>query len=162
MYKLYTRARGDEFTAPRFPLPHPYRVGAMSRALWLPGRCHDEYIRERGEEYKRKESTYLEERRVESYLRKQIGLLGGICFKFVSPGNAGVPDRIVLLPAPPRIAFVELKAEGGVLSPRQRVQIERIRLLGFDVRVLTGIEQVRAFIDEMQRQTEERQTEEGR
>ena len=104
----------------------------------------------------------MEERRVESYLRKQIGLLGGICFKFVSPGNAGVPDRIVLLPAPPRIAFVELKAEGGVLSPRQRVQIERIRLLGFDVRVLTGIEQVRAFIDEMQRQTEERQTEEGR
>lgn len=104
----------------------------------------------------------MEERRVESYLRKQIGLLGGICFKFVSPGNAGVPDRIVLLPDPPRIAFVELKAEGGVLSPRQRVQIERIRLLGFDVRVLTGLEQVRAFIDEMQRQTEERQTEEGR
>ena len=90
--------------------------------------------------------------------------MGGICFKFVSPGNAGVPDRLVLLPPlpttanpnalpgqqkTPRIVFVELKADGGVLSPRQRVQIERIKKLGFDVRVLTGAELVRDFIDEM-------------
>lgn len=91
----------------------------------------------------------MEERRVESYLRKQIGLLGGICFKFVSPGNAGVPDRIVLLPAPPRIAFVELKAEGGVLSPRQMVQIGRIKALGFRVEVLEGMDQVRIFLDSL-------------
>ena len=107
----------------------------------------------------------MRERDIERTLTKAVRTMGGICFKFVSPGNAGVPDRIVLLPPPtgqsanpnalpgqqkvPRIIFVELKAEGGVLSPRQKVQIDRIRSLGFDVRVLTGAEQVRYFIDEM-------------
>lgn len=101
-------------------------------------------------------NTIMRERDIEKILKRGVEWrLQGICFKFVSPGNAGVPDRIVLLPPLPgqtggRIIFVELKADdGGVLSPRQKVQIDRIKKLGFDVRVLIGIDQVRDFIDEM-------------
>ena len=35
---------------------------------------------------------------IENRLKKEIEKLGGKALKFVSPGIAGVPDRIVLLP----------------------------------------------------------------
>ena len=38
------------------------------------------------------------ERTIENKLKKQIEKRGGIFFKFVSPGNKGVPDRIAILP----------------------------------------------------------------
>jgi len=53
----------------------------------------------------------MRERDIEAYLRDQIKRLGGIAYKFVSPGNAGVPDRLVLLPGA-GVVFVELKAPG--------------------------------------------------
>lgn len=33
---------------------------------------------------------------IESYLRKQAGTLGFLCYKFTSPGNNGVPDRVLI------------------------------------------------------------------
>ena len=51
------------------------------------------------------------EKQVEQALRKAIRDRGGLALKFVSPGLAGVPDRIVLMPNR-RVAFVELKAPG--------------------------------------------------
>lgn len=68
--------------------------------------------------------------------------------KWVSPGNAGVPDRIVLLPRG-RVVFVELKQEDGRLSRLQRWQHARLRDLGMDVRTLWSAEQVDAFVDEV-------------
>ncbi len=36
------------------------------------------------------------EKSIESYFTDRIKSIGGICYKFVSPGNSGVPDRVVL------------------------------------------------------------------
>jgi hypothetical protein len=87
----------------------------------------------------------MRERDIEAYLRDQIKRLGGIAYKFVSPGNAGVPDRLVLLPAG-RVAFVELKAPGKQPTPLQLRQQKRIRNLGFQVLVIDSKAGVDGFI----------------
>ena len=58
------------------------------------------------------------EKQVEQALRKAVRDRGGLALKFVSPGLAGVPDRIVLMPNR-RVAFVELKAPGKHPRPLQ-------------------------------------------
>lgn len=87
------------------------------------------------------------EKDIERKLVYGINLLGGRAFKWVSPGNDGVPDRIVFLPERPPI-FVELKTETGRLSTLQKVQIKRLRDLGQDVRILYGLEEVDGFLKE--------------
>ena len=74
----------------------------------------------------------MRERDVERLLRRRTEALGCMCLKFVSPGFAGVPDRIVLLPTGQAI-FVELKAPGKTERPLQRYAQGRIRDLGFMV-----------------------------
>ena len=59
-----------------------------------------------------------------------------------------MPDRIVILPGRPPI-FVELKTEIGKLTALQKVQINRLRDLGQDVRVLYGMDDVSRFLMEM-------------
>lgn len=54
----------------------------------------------------------MRESKVEMILVRGIRKLGGWAYKWVSPGNDGVPDRIVILPGQ-RPIFVELKAERG-------------------------------------------------
>ena len=89
------------------------------------------------------------EKEVEKFLVREVKKLGGISFKFISPGNAGVPDRIVILPSG-KVIFVELKTDKGKLTKLQEVQIKKISDLGADVRVLRGIEGVKEFINEIQ------------
>ena len=72
---------------------------------------------------------------------------GGRTYKWVSPGNAGVPDRIVVLPGRPPV-FIELKTESGTLTALQKVQIRRLKALGLDVRVLYGPGEVKEFLKE--------------
>lgn len=87
----------------------------------------------------------IREQTIEKHLRDGVKRLGGIAYKFVSPGNVGVPDRIVLWPGG-IVEFVELKAPGGKLSKMQEKQIERIRKLGHIVYVLSSIEEVEWFL----------------
>lgn len=72
------------------------------------------------------------EKVTESYLRNEIKKLGGTAYKFVSPGNAGVPDRMICLPGG-RVLFAELKSEGKKSTPKQRQQQDKLRVLGFTV-----------------------------
>lgn len=72
------------------------------------------------------------EKDTEKYLREEIKKLGGIAYKFVSPGNTGVPDRLVCLPGG-GVVFVELKSEGRQSTAKQKQQQDRLRALGFDV-----------------------------
>ncbi len=88
------------------------------------------------------------ERDIEKRLVAGVRRCGGVAFKFVSPGQVGVPDRIVALPGG-RILFVELKTEKGRLSGRQKVQIKRLTALGFEVRVLYGSRDVDEFLREV-------------
>lgn len=72
------------------------------------------------------------ERDIERALVFRVKQRGGFCLKWVCPGWAGVPDRIVLLPGG-RIVFVELKRpEGGRLSELQKWWAKKLIGLGFN------------------------------
>jgi len=89
----------------------------------------------------------MRERDIEAYLRDRIKAVGGWAPKWTSPGNSGVPDRIVFLPGGHTI-FVELKAPGGKPRPLQLAQHKRLRGLGCDVRVIDSREQVDDLLKE--------------
>lgn len=89
----------------------------------------------------------MREKEIEKILTAGVKKLGGRAYKWVSPGNDGVPDRIVFLPGRPPV-FVELKTETGQLTALQKVQIKRLQDLGQDVRVLRGEAEVLKFLEE--------------
>ena len=101
----------------------------------------------RAREFTREVSKVLE-KEIETKLIDGIRKLGGRSYKFVSPGNNGVPDRIVILPGG-RVIFVELKTMIGRLSKLQKMQTTMLSRLGCDVRVLYGEDGVRAFLEEL-------------
>lgn len=86
------------------------------------------------------------ERAVEQYLSEGVKALGGRSYKFVSPGQAGVPDRLVVWPGG-AVEFVELKAEGGRLSKTQERQLWHLLKLGASAEVVTGRQGVRAWLE---------------
>ena len=73
--------------------------------------------------------------------------LGYEAYKFVSPGNDGVPDRIIM--GYGLTIYAELKTDSGRLSPIQRVQVRKLRKLGQDVRVLYGLDGVNGLLKEL-------------
>lgn len=87
------------------------------------------------------------ERDIEKQLRLRIAVLGGKAYKFSSPGNSGVPDRIVLIHG--KCYFVELKRPGQDLSPRQRAVKRDFEKLGFEVYRLDSLEDVDKFLKEV-------------
>lgn len=89
----------------------------------------------------------MEEQAIERYLTNKVKQLGGKSFKFVSPGNAGVPDRIVIIPGG-HIFFIELKAPGKKPRKLQQVVIKQLKKLGCNVLTIDSKEQVNRFIDE--------------
>jgi hypothetical protein len=74
--------------------------------------------------------------------------MGGIALKFVSPGMAGVPDRIVLLPKA-KITFVELKAPGKKMRPLQIKRKSQLEELGFLVYCIDSLEAIDDFIKDV-------------
>jgi len=86
----------------------------------------------------------MKESELEKILVAEVKKLGGRAYKWVSPGNDGVPDRIVIFPfwAP---IFLELKTDKGKLSALQKVQINRLRDFGQNVNVVYGIKGVSQF-----------------
>ena len=90
----------------------------------------------------------MKESSIEAKLVRMVRAKGGLCYKFVSPGNPGVPDHIVITPAG-RTIYVELKTEVGRLAAVQKWQQEEMRKRGAEVRTLKGLDQVRAFVEEV-------------
>jgi hypothetical protein len=87
----------------------------------------------------------MRERDIETYLRDRVKKAGGKAYKFESPGNDGVPDRLVLFPGN-RIYFIELKAPGKKPRPLQVKQMRDISAFGCDVRVIDSKAGVDEFI----------------
>ena len=87
----------------------------------------------------------MKESELELRFVRGVSRLGGRAYKFVSPGNAGVPDRLVILPGG-RIIFAELKADTGRLSKMQRYQIAQLRQLGAVVQEVRGEAGVQSFL----------------
>ena len=90
----------------------------------------------------------MKEKEIEKILVDEVKRLGGRAYKWTSPGNDGVPDRIVILPDT-RVIFVELKTDTGVLSPLQKVQISRLKKLGQWVEVVKGIQGLKVFFEDL-------------
>ena len=90
----------------------------------------------------------MRERDIEKKLVQGVKKLGGECLKWVSPGNTGVPDRIVILPSGD-IFFVELKGENGRLSGLQEYWQFRLKELNCVAVVLYGFEQVDWFLKQI-------------
>lgn len=90
----------------------------------------------------------MREKEIEKILVNEVRKLGGRAYKWVSPGNDGVPDRIVIFPGRAPV-FVELKTESGDLSPLQRVQIGRLQKLGQRVEVVRGIDGLSQFFQDL-------------
>lgn len=89
----------------------------------------------------------MRERDIENILTTEVRRLGGRAFKWVSPGNDGVPDRIVIFPGKV-LVFVELKTDTGKLSAVQSVQIKRLADLGQAVYVIYGINGLSQFFQD--------------
>ncbi len=89
----------------------------------------------------------MRERDIEKILVAEVRKLGGRAYKWTSPGNDGVPDRIVIFQGRAPV-FVELKTDTGKLSALQKVQIGRLRELGQDVRVVAGIRGLKSFFED--------------
>lgn len=86
---------------------------------------------------------------IEKHLCKEVkNTLHGLSLKFVSPGQNGVPDRIVLVPSG-HIYFVETKAPGKKLRKLQDYVCEMISQLGFTVLRIDTKEKVNAFVKEV-------------
>jgi hypothetical protein len=90
----------------------------------------------------------MREKQIEQKLTLMVKLAGGIAPKFVSPGFAGMPDRLVLLPNGV-FAFAELKAPGMHPRALQVARHRMLRELGFKVYVIDGIEQIGGMLNEI-------------
>lgn len=73
---------------------------------------------------------------------------GVLCYKFVSPGHAGVPDRMFVLPGG-IVFFIEFKRTGCVPTPLQMREIERLRSQELSVFVIDNIVEGTSCIDQM-------------
>jgi len=91
----------------------------------------------------------MREKDIENKLTLAVKKAGGIALKFVSPGFAGMPDRIVLL-SDGLIAFAELKAPGKKPRPLQLARHRLLRSLGFKVYVIDSVKQIGRMLDELQ------------
>lgn len=85
------------------------------------------------------------EKGIEARLKNTLQARGALVYKFVSPGQAGVPDRLVVLPGG-RCVFVELKQETGQLEALQKWQLDRLRKQGAEVHVVKGREDALALV----------------
>ena len=90
----------------------------------------------------------MKESQIEARLVKMVRDRGGLCYKFISPSNPGVPDRIIITPDG-RTIYVELKTEIGSLQRIQEWQITEMRKRGADVRVAKGLDAVKALVAEL-------------
>lgn len=80
---------------------------------------------------------------IESYLRKQAKSNDFLCYKFVSPANDGVPDRVLI--GHGQTIFVETKAPGEKPRKLQERVFQRMRDHGADVFVLDTKDKIDDF-----------------
>lgn len=72
----------------------------------------------------------MRESKLEAACRKVVLNYGGRMPKWVSPGNRGVPDRIIMLPGGYAV-YVEFKKPGGKIDPLQVEWVSWLKQNGF-------------------------------
>ncbi|MGL4567326.1 MAG: VRR-NUC domain-containing protein [Fusobacteriaceae bacterium] len=81
------------------------------------------------------------EKKLEKDLNIKIKNKGGITFKMLSTHFTGLPDRICLFPGG-RLCFIELKTTGKKPTKIQLMVHQKLRDLGFDIRVIDNTEKI--------------------
>lgn len=87
----------------------------------------------------------MSEKEVEQYFCWAVQLAGGKTWKFTSPANRGVPDRIAALPGG-TVWFVEVKTKGGKLSELQKQFAKDAAKLGINYTVVWNKEDVNKWL----------------
>ena len=83
----------------------------------------------------------MREKDIEKYLCQTVERIGGQAFKFTSPMNRGVADRVVCLPNG-TVWFIEVKAPDGRLTELQKRFGQRMTNLRQNYAVLYTKEEV--------------------
>ena len=91
---------------------------------------------------------HMRERTVEQALIQAVQAHGGLCWKFTSPGLAGVPDRIIILPGG-HVGFIEVKTPGQKPRPVQTHRLNQLRTLGATAIVVDHPDQIEGALDEI-------------
>lgn len=81
------------------------------------------------------------EKAIEAKLMKAVKEAGGKAYKFVSPGNDGVPDRLITLPGG-HVGFVELKQKGKKPTKLQELRIRQLQEMGCTTLVLDDVKDI--------------------
>ena len=88
------------------------------------------------------------EKEIEQALCQAVRDRGGMAIKMTSPGTAGLPDRLILLPNG-NMAFVEVKAPGKHMRPVQFHRKRQLEAFGFTVYCLDRVEKIGGILDEV-------------
>lgn len=91
----------------------------------------------------------MRESTLENKLRNATKQRGGLALKFVSPGLAGVPDRLIILPSG-RYGFVEVKRPGAKPRPIQELRHQQLQNLGCKVYILDHPDHITGILNEIQ------------
>jgi hypothetical protein len=84
------------------------------------------------------------EKQVEQYLTNRVKKVGGYSYKWSSPANRGVPDRVVFVYG--EVWFIEVKRPGGKLTPLQIALGSIILKFTKNYAVLHSKEEVKAWL----------------
>ena len=85
------------------------------------------------------------EKQVEKSVCDYAKLKGFLCYKFVSPAHASVPDRIFLFQG--KTFFIEFKRPGGKPNEKQVREMARIEQQSVPCWVIDDIEKGKELID---------------
>lgn len=87
----------------------------------------------------------VKEKQIETRLVNRVEKAGGIAWKFSSPQNASVPDRIVMLNF--WMFFVELKRPGLDLTEKQEAKFALLRERGVQCWCISNYMEVDFLVD---------------
>lgn len=88
------------------------------------------------------------ERDIENYLGAKAEEHGVLYLKFISPGNAGVPDRVLINKTSGIVGFVELKRPHELPRPLQVSWIIELKKRGCPVFVVSDNESAKQAISD--------------
>lgn len=93
------------------------------------------------------EKVIESEKVLERKLCKRVKALGGHAYKFVSPNQRGVPDRLCILPCGYTV-FVELKTTGKKPTKLQVLCMDELKRLGQHCAVIDSTAGIINLVDE--------------
>lgn len=99
---------------------------------------------QRKEKWKAEKLKNRSEKSHEEKFRKGVLKRGGKAYKFSSPSNSGVFDRLVVFPGN-RVFFVELKKTGEKLSPLQTIFKQEVEAMGCQTFLVDSDETAQLF-----------------